>query len=291
MIVDTLPKPSALDGIVEHQVSASAGTVQINRYSWREPREAVFKSDAPIIDILLSRRQAELDGEFLEAGWRARRPVGEIMFMPPDFTLHSRWNRGDRRSMCCVLDREAFSDFFEIDWEDRKLGASLDISNGFIRGVMMRLVGEAMEPNFASDIYVDALTTALAVELRRHFDMLDPEDLPREGGLSLTQLRRIRESLEEESASSPVTVAGLAKREGLSVRHFSRLFRASTGTAVSDYAAGIRIDRAKKLLSDEQMLIKEIAYRCGFQSSSSFSSAFRRATRLTPQQFRSTRLD
>jgi len=291
MIVDALPKPSGLDGIVEHQIRSAASTVQINRYSWREPREAVFKTDAPIIDILLSRRQAELDGEFLEAGWRARRPVGEIMFMPPDFTLHSRWNRGDRRSMCCVLDKSAFSDFFEINWEDRKLAASLDICNGFVRGVMMRLVSEAMEPSFASAIYIEALSTALAVELRRHFDMLDPENLPKEGGLSLSQLRRIRESLEEESASHPVTVAGLAKREGLSVRHFSRLFRASTGSAVSDYAAGIRIERAKKLLADEHRLIKEVAYRCGFQSSSSFSSAFRRATSLTPQQFRSTRLD
>jgi AraC family transcriptional regulator len=289
--VDTLPKPSTLAGVVEYQVSSAASTVQINRYSWREPREAVFKTEEPIVDILLSRREAELDGEFLEAGAPIRKRIGDIMFMPPDFTLHSRWNRGDRRSMCCVLDKAAFADFFEIEWEDRKLSASLDIGNRFVRGVMMRLVSEAMKPSFASAIYIEALSTALAVELRRHFDMLDPEELPREGGLSLSQLRRVRESLEEESASCPVTVAGLAKREGLSVRHFSRLFRASTGSAVSDYAAGIRIDRAKRLLADEHMLIKEIAYRCGFQSSSSFSSAFRRATSLTPQQFRMTRLD
>ncbi len=291
MIEDILPKPGALEGVVEHQVITSAGTVQVNRYSWREPREALFKSDSPIIDILLSRRQAGLDGEFIEAGRRGSKPVGEILFMPPNYTLHSRWDRGDRRSMCCVLDREAFSDFFEFDWGDRKLGASLDVCNGFVRGTMIRLAAEVMEPRFASAIYIESLSMALAIELRRHFDMLDPEEEPREGGLSFSQLRRIREQLEEEDASNPVTVAGLAKGEGLSVRHFSRLFRHSTGSAVSDYAAGIRIERAKKLLGDERVLIKEIAYCCGFQSSSSFSSAFRRATSLTPQQFRSARLD
>lgn len=291
MIIDSLPKPAALDGTVEHQVSTAAGTLQVNRYSWPEPREAVFKTDAPIIDILLSRRKAELDGEFVEAGWRSRRPVGEILFMPPNFTLHSRWDRGDRRSMCYVMNRETFGDFFEFDWEDRKLGASLDICNGFVRGLMMRMATEAMTPSFASDLYIEGLSNVLAVELRRHFDMLDPESAVKEGGLSQAQLKRVRESLEEESASKPVTVAGLARREGLSVRHFSRLFRASTGNAVRDYAAAIRIERAKRLLSDEEMLIKEVAYRCGFQSSSSFSSAFRRMTKLTPQQFRTARLD
>lgn len=291
MIVDILPKPSGLDGMIEHQVSTVASTVQINRYSWQEPREAIFKTDSAIVDIILSRRQAELDAEFVEAGWSTSRPVGDILFMPPNLTLHSRWNRGDRRSMCCVLDKNAFADFFELDWEDTKLTASLNISNGFIRGLMMRLVEEAMEPSFASKIYVESLSTALAVELRRHFDKLEPDTLSVENGLSLAQLRRIREALEEESASHPVTVVGMAKREGLSVRHFSRLFRAATGTSVSDYAASVRIERAKRLLTDKNVLIKEIAFRCGFQSSSSFSSAFKRATSLTPQQFRSVRLD
>src|SRR3546814_435159 len=291
MIVDDLPKPQTLEGTVEYQVQSRASVVQINRYSWREPREAVFKADAPIIDILLSRRFAELDASFLESSRPEPRPVGDILFMPPNYTLHSRWDRGDRRSMCCVLDASAFSDLFEFDWEDKKLAASLDISNGFIRGTMMRLVGEALSPGFASELLVESLSTALAVELRRHFDILDPEDVSREGGLSSSQVRRIRERLEEEDANNPITVAELAQREGLSVRHFSRLFRVSTGKAVSDYVAEVRIKRAKTRLADDRVLIKEIAYRCGFQSSSSFSSAFRRATSLTPQQFRSSRLD
>src|SRR3546814_13735704 len=118
--------------------------------------------------------------------------------------------------------------------------------------------------------------------LSRHFDILDPEDVSREGGLSSSQVRRIRERLEEEDANNPITVAELAQREGLSVRHFSRLFRVSTGKAVSDYVAEVRIKRATTLLADDRVLIKEIAYRCGFQSSSSFSSAFRRAPSLTP---------
>src|SRR3546814_2522286 len=97
MIVDDLPKPQTLEGTVEYQVQSRASVVQINRYSWREPREAVFKADAPIIDILLSRRFAELDASFLESSRPEPRPVGDILFMPPNYTLHSRWDRGEDR--------------------------------------------------------------------------------------------------------------------------------------------------------------------------------------------------
>lgn len=290
MIVDTLPKPHSLGGTVEHEARCASSVIQINRYRWSEAREAVFKPVTPIIDIVLKRRSAELNAAFLEASRPEPRAVGDILFMPPNYTLHSRWDRGERRSMCCVFDTSGLDDLFAIDWEDRRLAASLNVNNGFVRSIMMRLVNEALDPQFASALMVESLTMALAIEIRRHFEILDPEDLPSEGGLSRDQLRRIRETLEDEDASHPATVAGLARREGMSVRHFSRLFRASTGTTVSDFAAQVRIERAKTLLADEQVLIKEVAFRCGFQSSSSFSSAFRRATSLTPQQFRSARM-
>lgn len=293
MIVDSLPKPSSLAGTVECEARAPSGVIQINRYRWDEPREAVFKSDRPIIDIVLSRRRADLDCSFLELSRPESRRVGDLLFMPPGYTLHSRWDSGARRSMCCVLEPASVSELFAFDWGDRKLVASLGIDNAIIRSTMMRLVSEALEPQFASSLLIESLCMALAVELRRHFDIVDKGDglLDAEHGLSQNELRRVRESLEEEDAANLTTVAGLAQSAGMSVRHFSRLFRASTGETVSEYAAQVRIDRAMRLLCNERLLIKEIAFRCGFQSSSSFSSAFRRATSLTPQQFRSARIN
>lgn len=295
MIVDSLPKPPTLEGLVEYEVRSPASTVQINRYSWDEPRETLFKPDAPIINIVLSRRCADVAASFVEASRLEPRRVGDILFMPANYTLHSRLDSGEQRSMCCVFDDKSVDDLFEFDWEDRQLVASLNIDNSFVRGIMMRLVREALEPHFASALLVESLSMALAVELRRHFDLLnnkgDRDDARRQGGLSYDQLRRVREKLEEEDASEPATVASLARSENMSVRHFFRLFHASTGTTVSEYAAELRIERAKSLLADDRLLIKEIAYRCGFQSSSSFSSAFRRAAGLTPLQFRSALLD
>lgn len=291
MIIDELPKPKALAGSVEAEIRSSASIIQVNNYHWDEHREAIFRPETPIIDIVLSRQLADLDGRFLESPHQQPRTVGDILFMPPRYTLHSRWAPGERRSMCCVLDAATFADFFEIDWEDARLASSLNVRNGFIRATMMRLVSEALAPAFASSLLVESLSTALVVELRRHFEMVDPEDVTREGGLSPVQLKRIRDTIEDEDKTHVLTtVADLARSEAMSVRHFSRLFRASTGKTMSDFTAQIRLDRAKALLADHRLQIKEIAYRCGFQNSSSFSFAFRRSTKLTPQQYRTALL-
>jgi len=289
LIVDPLPKPPTLEGSIEAQLHSCAGIAQVNRYSWREAREAWFKPDTPIIDVVLARRGAKLEGSFVEGGREIPCRAGEIIFMPPNYTLHSRWEAGERRSMCCVFSEDCYSDLLDVDWHDKKLAASLNVENGHIRSLMLRMVNEVLEPGFASSLLVESLATALMVEIRRHFDRLDQGDQIT-GGLGMDQLRRIRERLEEEDASNAVSVTDLARQQGISVRHFSRLFRASTGQTVSEYAANIRLERAKSLLANSESLIKEIAFQCGFQSASSFSSAFRRATRLTPQQYRDARL-
>jgi len=292
MLIDSLPKPAFLEGSVECEVRSPSSTIQINSYHWKNPRETVFKPDTPIINVVLSRRSAGNFASYLEASGLEPSRVGDILFMPPNYTLHSRIESGEQRSMCCVLDASV-DDLFELDWEDRKLGASLDVDNGFVRSIMMRLAREALEPQFASALLIESLSIALAVELRRHFDLIDrhDHDAPRQGALTVDQLRRVRERIEQENASNPVTVASLAQSEGMSVRHFFRRFQASTGQSVSEYTAHVRIERAKSLLTKDHCLIKEVAYQCGFQSSSSFSSAFRRATSLTPQQYRSSTLN
>ena len=44
--------------------------------------------------------------------------------------------------------------------------------------------------------------------------------------------------------------------------------------------------KAKTLLMDERLLVKEVAYLSGFQNAAAFTAAFRKATGQTPQEFR-----
>jgi AraC family transcriptional regulator len=97
------------------------------------------------------------------------------------------------------------------------------------------------------------------------------------------RLRIIDERLEALRVAP--TLAELAGLCSLSVRQLTRGFRASRGCSIGEYVAQSQIDHAKRLLASEES-VKTIAYSMGFASPSSFSYAFRRATGLTPRQFR-----
>ena len=68
--------------------------------------------------------------------------------------------------------------------------------------------------------------------------------------------------------------------------HLRRLFIRQTGQAPHDYLVELRINKAKRLLCEENNRIAEVAYRCGFYDALYFSKVFRKATGVPPTQWR-----
>ena len=67
----------------------------------------------------------------------------------------------------------------------------------------------------------------------------------------------------------------------------NRKLKAITGLTTKDYILQLRISQAKSLLLDSNLTVSEIAYRCGMDDPTYFSTLFRKATGLTPKAFRS----
>ena len=82
---------------------------------------------------------------------------------------------------------------------------------------------------------------------------------------------------------APESVARLC---GMSERNLLRLFKQTTGESVAAFVRNIRCDRAREMLAQTELPLKEIAYRLGFASHSSFTAAFRRETGINPTDFR-----
>jgi AraC-like DNA-binding protein len=78
----------------------------------------------------------------------------------------------------------------------------------------------------------------------------------------------------------------LARAAGLSVSHFNRLFREWSGFTPMEYQRRQRIARARALLADARLSIKEIAAQCGFDDPYHFSRVFRQLDGLSPSQYR-----
>ena len=83
-----------------------------------------------------------------------------------------------------------------------------------------------------------------------------------------------------------LTVSGLAAQIGSTPRELSELINQSLGVSFFDFVNGYRIDRAKKMLASEEMTVLEILYAVGFNSKSSFNTAFRKHEDLTPSEYR-----
>jgi transcriptional regulator GlxA family with amidase domain len=78
----------------------------------------------------------------------------------------------------------------------------------------------------------------------------------------------------------------LAHRLGVSYTWFRRMFAHHTGLSPHQYRLQIKLGRARTLLSETPLTVKEVAFRCGFESEHYFSRLFKRKTGVAPGEWR-----
>jgi transcriptional regulator GlxA family with amidase domain len=81
-------------------------------------------------------------------------------------------------------------------------------------------------------------------------------------------------------------LATLAGVVGVSIHHFARGFKHSTGITPHHYLTQKRVERAQHLLADTELSLSEIAYAVGFSDQSHLARHFRQMLGVTPGQFR-----
>ena len=83
-----------------------------------------------------------------------------------------------------------------------------------------------------------------------------------------------------------ITVAQIAEYLHMSASSLNRFFKRETGQSPMEYVAQWRLEQARALLGMGPDSITEVAQRCGFGSSSHFSSAFAAAFGISPRDYR-----
>lgn len=86
--------------------------------------------------------------------------------------------------------------------------------------------------------------------------------------------------------SSPLSLEILAERANFSPAHFHRVFTAYFGKTPHEFVMDCRIDAARAALQADSCTLSDLAAGCGFSSHSYFSHLFKKATGLTPLQYR-----
>ncbi|MCS7464667.1 AraC family transcriptional regulator [Paenibacillus doosanensis] len=83
----------------------------------------------------------------------------------------------------------------------------------------------------------------------------------------------------------PLTLESLAQMAGLSVSHYSRLFKKYIGYSPIDYLTHLRVDRAKELLVLSDYRLKLIASSVGYTDEFYFSRIFKKVTGVSPRDY------
>lgn len=83
-----------------------------------------------------------------------------------------------------------------------------------------------------------------------------------------------------------ISVADIAEHIGMSASWLTKRFKQECGCSIVNYLLDVRIERAKALLAETDMLILEIACAVGFDNSRYFISVFKKAVGLTPKAYR-----
>lgn len=90
----------------------------------------------------------------------------------------------------------------------------------------------------------------------------------------------------QENYDRQVDLSALAESLGVSAPYLSKLFHEQTGTSTMRYLTDLRMSRARKLLADSGLTVREIAVRVGYPDPFHFSRSFKNAVGVSPVQFR-----
>ena len=90
----------------------------------------------------------------------------------------------------------------------------------------------------------------------------------------------------ERHLERPLSVAELARRVNLSISRFAHLFHTELGRSPARYFRELRLDRARILVEESNLSIKEIMAAVGFNDPSHFARDFARRYGASPREMR-----
>ena len=92
-------------------------------------------------------------------------------------------------------------------------------------------------------------------------------------------------SVLRENMYSSMSFSELSKKTCFSKSYITKLFKADVGIGVMEYYLNLKIDEAKKLISEKKMSVTEISNALCFSSIHYFSRIFKVKTGLSPKQY------
>jgi AraC family transcriptional regulator len=164
-----------------------------------------------------------------------------------------------------------------------ELGVGHD--DAVIRHISSSLQQGLRWPEQTNQLFVDHMMLALTAHVAQAYGGLQQGAEPARGGLAPWQMKRACERLASDLGGK-LSLEQIASEFELSVSHFSRAFRVSTGLPPHQWLLHQRIKTAKQLMNVRDLPLSEIAMSAGFANQSHFTRVFSAVVGVSPGAWR-----
>jgi AraC family transcriptional regulator len=144
---------------------------------------------------------------------------------------------------------------------------------------------EMQNDGLGGQLYSESLANLFLIHLLRHYCAFEPKLKQYQGGLPKYKLQQAIDYI-QANLDQKLSLEAIARHLNMSVYHFCDLFKQSIGIAPYKYVLQQRVERAKRLLKDEERAIVDIALECGFANQTHLNKHFRKLTGMTPKTYR-----
>jgi AraC-like DNA-binding protein len=141
-----------------------------------------------------------------------------------------------------------------------------------------RILGELHAPDALTRATIRIFADGIAIGCSRYLLKQQHAEPPK---LAAAAVRIL-----EKEFRKPPSLVRLAKRVGCTPEHLARTFRSSYGFTVRGWIEARRVEEGKRRLAASREPIGDIAAQLGFCDNAHFARAFRRATSVSPREFR-----
>ncbi|OXS61700.1 hypothetical protein B1A99_03545 [Cohnella sp. CIP 111063] len=102
-------------------------------------------------------------------------------------------------------------------------------------------------------------------------------------------VREIRQYIEDNYSNPELSLSHISDKYNLNGKYASQLFKEHTGVKFVDFVMNLRIEHAKRLLSDTNESINDISRLVGYEIPLSFGRTFKKLAGVTPSEYRKHR--